>query len=798
MRRKHPNAYSLFNKSSATSSRAKRPRPLPPPPSSAVPPMQLPAPSDLPAQKRFRVPDPHDMLLERALISATYRAAIRTPCTTAQTLSTSTNCHVQIKREDKQVGGTLLFRGAYNLLAATPTARAGVVGFGAEAMAVAAAAKTIAKPSLVIVPKGRGRSLTEWEPKVEEIVGTDAECLNIAKSRAKDTNRTLIDLRGRLLGRSDTDTVAGLATLGVELLQQCPHATLVFVAGGNSLVLAGIAGVLKRLGRGVRLIAVGLIEGAMDRGSEEEEEWAKLADDVVRVGVDEMCAGVSMLFQDLEGNMLEPRGALAVAGMMKYAKMNKLAHERVVCVVEKPVVDFDDIQTVAERSWRADGRRCVISVQGKSEGSGVDEFGKLIRQLGGMGGGRGGVKVMEIRWKGTWPMILGLGCDDGMTAGMHVGNLTSLGYVAMDLTRSDVGVEEMWGWDEEEDCKGEMWRVLRVEIAKEGKELLELLGGDFEDAIVKKVWYKHEGGGKPRITMAAKGSEWQLSDLEKELEKRGGKVGRVEGDLNGLRVLGCRVSGRGPKEEEGVRDRTGAVAENGTMGIEEDGREDMDVIDQENGSHVQIGPIAHDTVVQVVTSKQAVSAEHGGAEDDAIERSSVMPQRTGQENQETRHQETQIHEEEDDEVVLQIDTRAGNTVANGGQEDMGRDEAGENETEGGGETVEMEEGHDSQTVEMETTQNGTAVDIGQAGTGGGEAVAMDGGGEEVGEGEGMDGGGEEDGHSELMMFAAGEGMEESATDGRGEEGIKAEETGGEAGDVSIEMEVLPGMAIKMR
>src|ERR1700760_2273056 len=91
--------------------------------------------------------------------------ALHTPLLTSATLDAMTGGRVFLKAETLQRTGSFKFRGAYNKLASLPVDRraAGVVAFssGNHAQGVAAAARLLGMPCVIVMPRDAPRAKRE-------------------------------------------------------------------------------------------------------------------------------------------------------------------------------------------------------------------------------------------------------------------------------------------------------------------------------------------------------------------------------------------------------------------------------------------------------------------------------------------------------------------------------------------------------------------------------------------------------------------------------------------------------------
>ena len=186
----------------------------------------------------------------------------------------------------------------------------------------------------------------------------------------------------------DPDVIAGQGTIGMEILRQTTrpiHAVFVAVGGGG--LIAGIAAYIKRLRPSVRVIGVEPVDAdAMTRslkagrrvvldhvglfadgvavkqvGKETFRLAKKLVDEMVLVDTDEMCAAIKDVFEDTRV-VLEPAGALAVAGAKAWVARHGARGKTLVAVACGANTNFDRLRFVAERAEVGEHREAVLAV----------------------------------------------------------------------------------------------------------------------------------------------------------------------------------------------------------------------------------------------------------------------------------------------------------------------------------------------------------------------------------------------------------------------------------------------------
>lgn len=105
-------------------------------------------------------------------------------------------------------------------------------------------------------------------------------------------------------------------------------------------------------GKRVRLEQVGLLaDGTAVKyvGEETFRLCQQYVDEVVLVDTDAICAAIKDVFEDTR-SILEPSGALAIAGAKAYAAEHRLKDKTLVAVASGANMNFDRLRFVAERA----------------------------------------------------------------------------------------------------------------------------------------------------------------------------------------------------------------------------------------------------------------------------------------------------------------------------------------------------------------------------------------------------------------------------------------------------------------
>ena len=329
--------------------------------------------------------------IERILKARVYDVAIESPLEEAARLSRRLGNRVLLKREDLQPVFSFKLRGAYNKIAhlSDSVAQRGVVcaSAGNHAQGVALAARRRGIPAVIVMPQ------TTPQIKVQAVMDLGGEVLLHGDDYDTAYERALELARERNLAFvhpfDDPDVIAGQGTVGLEILRQSGgELDAIFVPVGGGGLLAGIAVYVKYLyprirvigvepedaagmyeslkaGRRVTLERVGIFADgvAVKRVGEETFQLARAhVDEIVLVDTDEICAAIQDVFEDTR-SIVEPAGALAVAGMKKVIAREGWRDKRLVAVNGGANMNFDRLRHVAERADLGGGREALLAVE---------------------------------------------------------------------------------------------------------------------------------------------------------------------------------------------------------------------------------------------------------------------------------------------------------------------------------------------------------------------------------------------------------------------------------------------------
>jgi threonine dehydratase len=344
--------------------------------------------------------------LRQILSARVYDVASESPLQPARSLSRRLGNHVLLKREDQQAVFSFKLRGAYNKMVHLPAEQLqrGVIcaSAGNHAQGVALAARKLGCRAVIVMP------VTTPRLKIDAVAALGGEVVLFGDSysdayvhaaeRQKAEGLTFVH------PFDDPHVIAGQGTVAMEILRQHQGPLdAVFVAIGGGGLISGVAAYIKavrpevkvigvqttdsdamlrsiKAGKRVQLADVGLFaDGTAVKlvGEETFRVTRALVDDFVVVDTDEVCAAIKDVFQDTR-SILEPSGAMGVAGIKQYVATHKLKGQTFVAVTCGANMNFDRLRFVAERAEFGEQREALFAVTIPEERGSFKRFCELI------------------------------------------------------------------------------------------------------------------------------------------------------------------------------------------------------------------------------------------------------------------------------------------------------------------------------------------------------------------------------------------------------------------------------------
>jgi len=343
---------------------------------------------------------------KKILQAEVYEVAKKTPLEKAHNLSNSLNNEVFLKREDLQDVFSFKIRGAYNKMSKLSKSQLsqGVItsSAGNHAQGVALSALKLNCQATILMP------ITTPLVKVNAVKNLKAKVILFGDNYDETYKEAIRISKERNLcfihPFDDPDVIAGQGTIAIELEQQLkekPYAIYIAVGGGG--LISGISLYIKKIWPEVKIIGVEPEDAdAMTKSLEESKivelssvgQFAdgvavkkigkntfdigrKYIDKMITVNTDEICAAIKDVFEDTR-SILEPAGALSIAGMKKDILNSNHSKRKMVAIACGANMNFERLRLVAERAELGECKEVMMAVEIPERAGSLIDFCKLL------------------------------------------------------------------------------------------------------------------------------------------------------------------------------------------------------------------------------------------------------------------------------------------------------------------------------------------------------------------------------------------------------------------------------------
>jgi len=481
--------------------------------------------------------------LRKILTARVYDVAQETPLEPARGLSLRLKNNVLLKREDMQPVFSFKLRGAYNKMAHLPPEQVskGVIAASAgnHAQGVALSAQRLGCRAVIVMP------VTTPAVKIEAVRGLGGEVVLFGDSYsdAYDHALTLQKTQGLTFVHpfDDPDVIAGQGTIAMELLQQYQEPIdAVFVAIGGGGLIAGVACYLKQVKPEVRVIGVQTIDSdAMDQsikagqrvtltevglfsdgtavkrvGEETLRLCQKYVDEIVLVDTDAICAAIKDVFEDTRA-ILEPAGALAIAGMKHWVNREGVEGKTLVAIACGANMNFDRLRFISERAEIGEQREAVFAVTIPEERGSFKRFCEVI----------GDRNVTEFNYRiadaKAAHIYVGLQIRNRTEAHQMADALTQAGFQALDLTDDELGKLHLRHMVGGRSALAKDERIFRFEFPERPGALMRFLSSMHPDWNISLFHYRNHGADYGRILVGIQALDQSKDGLQSFLGQLG-------------------------------------------------------------------------------------------------------------------------------------------------------------------------------------------------------------------------------------------------------------------------------------
>jgi threonine dehydratase len=481
--------------------------------------------------------------LQRILTSRVYDVAVETPLQAAPRLSARLDNRVMFKREDAQPVFSFKLRGAYNRMAAlSPDERErGVItaSAGNHAQGVAYSGQQLGVRTVIVMP------VTTPEIKVAACRARGAEVVLHGDSYS-DAEGHAYALQAEsgltfIHPYDDPLVIAGQGTIGLELSQQAREERFtVFVPIGGGGLAAGIAVFLKSINPAIRIVGVEpddsdamyqsvragervtlptvgiFVDGvAVKRvGAHTFELVRRYVDDFVRVSTDEVCAAIKDVFDETRA-IMEPAGALAVAGLKRYVDEHHTHDELLIAVTCGANMNFDRLRHVAERTSIGERREALLAVTIPERPGSFKRFCRIV--------GHRNISEFNYRYapRADAHIFVGVQLDHADQREALVGELEVGGYDVLDLTQDELAVVHLRHMVGGRAPEATDERLYSFEFPERPGALLQFLESLDASWNISLFHYRNHGSAHGRVLAGIQVPERDLGRFRDSLDRLG-------------------------------------------------------------------------------------------------------------------------------------------------------------------------------------------------------------------------------------------------------------------------------------
>lgn len=465
-------------------------------------------------------------MLKRILNAPIYDVCRETPLEMAKNLSARLENHFWLKREDMQPVFSFKLRGAYNKIAHLSAAQLerGVIcaSAGNHAQGVAYSAKQFQARAVIVMPQ------TTPAIKINAVkrLGADVVLQGDSFDEACSYALSLTQKQGLTFIHpfDDPDVIAGQGTIGMEILRQFSRRNgalnAIFVSVGGGGLLAGVLAYVKAIAPHIQVYGVETFDAdALYQSLKKKErvhlsqvglfadgtavkqigkETFKIAqqyvDGVVRVSTDAVCAAIKDVFEDTR-TILEPSGALALAGAKEYARQNHLKNQHLVAVTSGANMNFDRLRFVAERAEMGEQREAVFAVTLPEKPGAYKHFVKMIGQR----------NITEFNYRYHNPqkahVFVGVQVEDRNSSKKLLEELQANGFQAIDLSDDEMSKNHIRYMVGGHVLQSQNFneRLFRFEFPERPGALMHFLNEMSDDWNISLFHYRNHGSDYARV-----------------------------------------------------------------------------------------------------------------------------------------------------------------------------------------------------------------------------------------------------------------------------------------------------------
>ena len=483
-------------------------------------------------------------MIRHILTSRVYEAAVETPLEEATELSRELQNRILLKREDLQPVFSFKLRGAYNKIAqlSKEEQARGVIAASAgnHAQGVAFSAQKLGLKALIVMPA------TTPHIKIDAVKSYGAEVVLYGDNYSEAAERCaqILDETGMTYIHpfDDKQVIAGQGTIAYELLRQSPEKMdAVFVPVGGGGLISGIGAYLKalspetkiigvepvdsdamyqslRAGKRISLQSVGIFaDGVAVRqvGKLTYDLCRKYVDDIIRVSTDELCGAIKSIYQATR-SIVEPAGALGIAGLKQYVKNNSVSGQTLVAINSGANMNFERLRYVSERTMTGAGKESLLAVTIPEQPGALRYFCNNILHT---------LNITEFNYRladrTRAQLFMGVSVGAGETKKQFIERLNKEGYQTIDLTDNELAKTHLRYMIGGRSAEANQERLFRFRFPERPGALSRFLADMGADWNISLFHYRSQGGEFGRVLIGLEIPDNHEAALQQFLNRLG-------------------------------------------------------------------------------------------------------------------------------------------------------------------------------------------------------------------------------------------------------------------------------------
>jgi threonine dehydratase len=339
----------------------------------------------------------------------------------------------------------------------------------------------------------------------------------------------------------DPDVIAGQGTIAMEMLNSHPEPIeAIFCCVGGGGLLAGIAAYIKAVrpeikvigveakdseamteslkqGHRVVLEQVGLFaDGAAVKqvGEHTFTLAQQFVDEMIVVDNDAICAAIKDVFEDTR-SILEPAGALAVAGLKEYAERHQLTGKTLIATASGANMNFDRLRFIAERAELGEKREAVLAVTIPEKPGAFKTFCRIL----------GNRNITEFNYRFADPteahIFVGVAMTNPAESVALVRDLNAQGLPALDLSENEMAKLHLRHLVGGRAPQAEHEVVYRFEFPEKPGALMKFLDTMGHDWNISLFHYRNHGADFGRVLVGMQVPPNEQADFSAFLQNLG-------------------------------------------------------------------------------------------------------------------------------------------------------------------------------------------------------------------------------------------------------------------------------------